>query len=85
MKIMKPTGITKRIDPLGRLLIPKPERKALNISEEDTLELFIGDEGELIIKKYELKCIFCGSNDDIKEFESKKICKCCIDKIREIC
>ena len=49
---MKATGITKQIDPLGRLLIPKPVRKALNVSEEDTLEFFIGNDGEVIIKKY---------------------------------
>ncbi len=78
---MKATGITKQIDPLGRLLIPKPVRKALNVSEDDVLEFFIGNEGEVIIKKYEITCVFCGTGEELIDFKDKKICKCCIDKI----
>lgn len=81
---MKATGITKQIDPLGRLLIPKPIRKALDVSEEDVLEFFIGNDGEVIIKKYEISCLFCGADEDLIDFENKKICKCCIDKISEL-
>ena len=81
---MQSTGITKQIDPLGRLLIPKPVRKALDVSEEDTLEFFVGKDGEVILKKYKPACIFCGSHEILSDFESKKICKSCIEKIKKI-
>ncbi len=80
---MKATGITKQIDPLGRILFPKPIRNALNVSEGDTVEFFIG-KGEVTIKKYELSCIFCGSHDELSIFENRKICKSCIEKIHKI-
>ena len=71
---MKATGITKQIDPTGRLLIPKPVRKALNVSEGDVLEFFIGNDGEAIIRKYEIFCVFCRADEDLIDFENKKIC-----------
>ncbi len=81
---MRATGVTKQLDPLGRLLIPKPVRAAINISADDTLEFFVGDEGELIIKKYEIACAFCGAGEELFDFKNRKICKCCIDKITKL-
>lgn len=51
-KIMKATGIVRRIDDLGRVVIPKEIRRTLRIREGDPLEIFVDREGEVILKKY---------------------------------
>ena len=50
--IMKATGIVRRIDDLGRVVIPKEIRRTLRIREGDPLEIFTDREGEIILKKY---------------------------------
>ena len=49
---MKATGVVRRIDDLGRVVIPKEIRKTLRIKEGDPLEIFTDKEGEIILKKY---------------------------------
>ena len=49
---MKATGVVRRIDDLGRIVIPKEIRKTLRIREGDPLEIFTDKEGEIILKKY---------------------------------
>ena len=49
---MKATGIVRRIDDLGRVVIPKEVRKTLRIREGDPLEIFTANDGEVILKKY---------------------------------
>ncbi|MBU3102961.1 AbrB/MazE/SpoVT family DNA-binding domain-containing protein [Clostridium gasigenes] len=73
---MKNTGIVRRVDNLGRIVLPKELRRTLDIKEKDPLEIYV--EGEMIIlKKYEPACIFCGEANDITEFKGKRICKKC--------
>ena len=81
---MKATGITKQIDPLGRLLIPKTIRKALNVEENDTIEFFLKNDNEVILKKYEIACTFCGAKEDLLTFEDRKLCTACIEKLKNI-
>ena len=49
---MKATGIVRRIDDLGRIVVPKEIRRTLRIREGDALEIFTDREGEIILKKY---------------------------------
>lgn len=49
---MKATGVVRRIDELGRIVIPKEMRRVLNIRESDSMEIYSGNEGEIILKKY---------------------------------
>ena len=49
---MKATGIVRRIDDLGRVVVPKEIRRTFRIREGDSLEIFTGQEGEIILKKY---------------------------------
>lgn len=78
---MKSTGIVRKIDDLGRLVIPKELRKTMNINPKDPVEVFV--EGEkIILKKYEPACVFCGSADDTFEYEGRMVCKECIDEMR---
>ncbi|WP_436514036.1 AbrB/MazE/SpoVT family DNA-binding domain-containing protein [Clostridium thermobutyricum] len=78
---MKSTGIVRKIDDLGRVVIPKELRRTLNINECDPLEIFIEDES-IILKKYNPGCIFCGEFKDITNFKNKIVCKKCIKEFK---
>ena len=80
---MKATGITRRIDDLGRFVLPAEIRKTLGISEGDALEIFTDGE-QIVLKKYQPSCIFCASADDITLFEGKRICRGCLAKIKAL-
>ena len=80
---MKSTGIVRRVDDLGRVVIPMELRKSLEISSRDSLEIYV--EGDsIILKKYERSCKLCGGTENIKNFESKYICEECIEKISKL-
>lgn len=80
---MSRKGITRGLDGLGRVVIPMSIRKMLKITTDDTLEIYTeGD--KIIIKKYDPFCVFCGSENEISDFDGRKICKKCIEKIKEI-
>lgn len=82
---MKAHGVIRRVDSLGRIVIPSEVRNLLGITGADkgegtALEIFIKDE-YIILRKYEPFCFICGNSEDIKVIENKKICKECIKKI----
>lgn len=79
---MKSTGIVRKIDELGRLVIPKELRKTMNINKKDPMEIFV-DGNKVILRKYEPACIFCGSMDKTFEFEGRTVCQECIDKMKK--
>ena len=67
--------MAKKIDELGRLVIPKEIRTALDI-DNGTVELYI-DGDALIVKKWNAHCVFCGGTDDLSEYKEKLICSEC--------
>ena len=77
---MKSTGIVRKIDDLGRMVIPIELRKTMNINKKDPMEIFVDGE-QIILRKYEPACIFCGSADDTFEYEGRTICSNCKEKI----
>ncbi len=79
---MKATGIIRRIDELGRVVIPIEIRNQFNIVEKDPIEIFV-DNSSIVLRKYELNCIFCGSTDDLIEYKGKLICKKCAEEINK--
>jgi transcriptional pleiotropic regulator of transition state genes len=79
---MKSTGIVRKIDELGRIVIPMELRKTLNIDIKDPLEIFV-DEDKVILTKYEPSCIFCDSSKNMHTFNNKNICQECFDKLTE--
>lgn len=77
---MKTTGIIRRIDPLGRTVIPIELRRALDINKGDDVEIYvIGN--EVRVRKYEAACVFCGSTKATKEINGKLVCMDCRVKI----
>ena len=73
---MKSTGIVRRVDKLGRVVIPIELRRTMNIEIKDALELFV-DGNSIVLKKYLPACVFCGNADDIAAFHGLNVCKKC--------
>lgn len=80
---MKSTGIVRKVDELGRVVLPIELRRNLNIQEKDSLEIFVDDE-KIILKKYEPADIFNGSMDDLIDYKGKKISKSTILELAKI-
>ena len=78
--LMKSTGIVRRVDDLGRVVLPIELRKVLDIEPRDSLEIFV-DGDMVILRKYEPQCVFCGRADNIKNFHEKNVCINCIKEI----
>ena len=73
---MKSTGIVRKIDELGRVVIPIELRRTLAIEEKDGLEIYV-DSDRIVLRKYEPACVFCGSMDGVHQFKNKKVCHEC--------
>ncbi len=80
---MKSTGVVRRIDELGRIVLPIEIRKNLNIENRDAVEIFV-DEDKVILKKYEPACIFCNNADDVILYHNKLVCRECVAKLQEV-
>jgi transcriptional pleiotropic regulator of transition state genes len=80
---MKATGIVRKVDELGRVVVPIELRRALGIEIRDSVEIFTADDS-VIIRKSRVNCIFCGDENDITEFKGKPICPNCLNEIKEI-
>ena len=77
---MKTTGIIRRMDELGRVVIPIEIRNQFNIAEKDPMEIYV-DGSSIILKKFEPNCIFCGNTKNLLEYNNKLICENCSKKI----
>lgn len=79
---MKSTGIVRKVDELGRVVIPIELRRTMSIAERDALEIFV-EGSHIILKKYEPACIFCGQAKDVQNFKGKNICPKCIEEMKD--
>lgn len=77
---MKATGIVRKVDELGRVVLPIELRRTLNIDIKDSLEIYVEND-TIILRKYEPACLFCGSSTDVHEFKGKNICNECIKEL----
>ena len=77
---MKSTGVVRRVDELGRIVIPIELRRTLDIKEKDSLEIFT-DGDKIILKKYNPACIFCGEARDVVSYKGKNVCKLCLEEM----
>lgn len=79
---MKSTGIVRKVDELGRIVLPIELRRTLNIAQKDALEIYVDGES-ILLKKYEPACIFCGNANNVLVYKHKNICTECIDEIKK--
>lgn len=77
---MKSTGIVRKVDELGRIVLPIELRRTLNIDEKDSLEIYV-DGASVILRKYEPSCIFCGDAGDVTTFRGKNVCQNCLREL----
>lgn len=80
---MKSTGIVRRIDNLGRVVLPIELRRTFDLNKEDPVEIFLDDEF-ILLKKYQPSCIFCNEASDVVNYNGKLICRDCIQKISKL-
>lgn len=80
---MKSTGIVRKVDNLGRIVLPVELRRTLDIDIHSDVEIYVeGD--QVILKKYVPNCIFCGAKEGVSVFEDKYVCKACRDKLAKL-
>ena len=80
---MKSTGIVRKLDELGRVVIPKEIRNKLDIEEKDPIEIYL-DWTSIVLKKFETGCIFSNNPKDLISYKDKLICKKCLSKISDL-
>lgn len=80
---MKSTGVVRKVDELGRIVLPAEIRQSLGISVKDPLEFFVDGE-RIILKKYQPGCIFCGGMENTTLYDGKTICANCLKKLKAL-
>ena len=79
---MKSTGIVRKVDELGRIVLPIELRRTLDIAERDSLEIYV-DGDTVILKKYEPACIFCATKENVYLYRDKNVCGNCINDLKD--
>ncbi|MBP3496043.1 MAG: AbrB/MazE/SpoVT family DNA-binding domain-containing protein [Clostridia bacterium] len=80
---MKSTGIVRKVDELGRLVLPMEIRNTFGIEPKDPIEIFV-ENNTIILKKYEPCCVLCGNSQDNVMLNGKQICKECVKKLNSL-
>lgn len=78
---MKSTGIVRRVDGLGRIVLPIELRRIFNLDISDAVEIYTEDD-KIILKKFQRSCVFCNSAEDIVEYKGKTVCSECMKELR---
>lgn len=81
--MIKSTGIIRKVDELGRIVLPMELRNKLEIAEKDPIEIFV-DGSSIILRKHNPNCIFCGSSKNLFTYSNKLVCSKCKDKISKL-
>ncbi len=79
---MKSTGIVRKVDELGRIVLPIELRRTLEIAEKDALEIYV-EGNTIVLRKYEPCCVFCGDARNISTFRGKNICSTCLKDLQK--
>lgn len=79
---MKSTGVVRKVDELGRIVLPKELRTILGIDVKDSIEIFT-DGDKIVLQKYQPACTFCNNANDVIYFNGKRICAECVAKIKD--
>lgn len=80
---MKATGITRPLDPLGRITLPKEIRRSFDMKTGDALEIYTED-NSIVLKKSKVSCIICGNSENVVEFKERCVCVSCIAQIKAL-
>ena len=80
MVVLKSTGIVRRVDELGRIVLPIELRRTLDIAEKDSLEIYTDGES-IVLQKFQASCVFCGATETLTDFRGKAICGSCMAEL----
>ncbi|MCC8181968.1 MAG: AbrB/MazE/SpoVT family DNA-binding domain-containing protein [Clostridiales bacterium] len=80
---MKSTGIVRKVDELGRIVLPIELRRTMEISEKDALEIYV-DGSSIVLRKYQPSCIFCGNAKNVVPYKGKNICPACLKQLQAL-
>lgn len=80
---MKATGIVRKVDELGRIVLPIELRRSLDIEERDALEIYL-DGDRIILRKHENCCLFCGATNGVTTYKGKLVCRGCIRELSRL-
>ncbi|MBE6634146.1 MAG: AbrB/MazE/SpoVT family DNA-binding domain-containing protein [Ruminococcaceae bacterium] len=78
---MKATGMVRKVDELGRIVLPAEIRQLMNINVKDPIEIYT-EADRIILKKYQQTCIFCGADESLVEFKDKRVCQNCLQTLK---
>jgi AbrB family transcriptional regulator, transcriptional pleiotropic regulator of transition state genes len=79
---MNDTGIVRRVDDLGRIVIPMELRRTLGIHVKDPISISVDGE-RIILEKYRESCVICGSEEDVQKVKDRPVCAACIGEIKK--
>ena len=77
---MRATGIVRKVDELGRIVIPIELRRTMDIDLRDAVEIYM-DGDSIVLKKKKEACIFCGSDESLEIIKGKAVCRKCIGEL----
>ena len=80
---MKSTGIVRKVDELGRIVLPIELHRTMDIAEKDAIEIYV-DGASIILRKYEPTCIFCGDAKNVINYRGKNICPNCLKEMKKL-
>lgn len=80
---MKPAGVVRKVDQLGRIVLPKSLRKRYSMNEGDPVEILVqGD--HIILERYRPRCVFCGGMEEVREFKDRYLCGECAVEMTQL-
>ena len=79
---MKSTGIVRKLDELGRIVLPIELRRTLNIEDKAPLEIFVED-NKIVLQKYQPACIFCGNAEGVFDYKGRNVCRDCARELNK--
>ena len=80
---MKSTGIVRKIDHLGRIVLPIELRRVLDIDKDSSLEIYVENDS-ILLRKYQPACVFCGSSEEVASSKGRNICAACRKEIGQL-
>lgn len=80
---MRPAGVVRKVDQLGRIVLPKSLRKRYKMNEGDPVEILVSGD-HILLERYRPKCVFCGEMDGVTEYREKHICQNCMREMSQI-
>jgi AbrB family transcriptional regulator, transcriptional pleiotropic regulator of transition state genes len=77
------SGVSRKVDRLGRIVLPAELRKELDINEGDLMEIAVDDDDRIVLEKVAQRCVFCRAAPptELREFEHKLVCEPCVERL----